>query len=320
MTRSLGIIGVPTSAGAFAPGQERAPGALRALGLVDMLRDVGVRCTDHGDCALWSWRPDRSDRRAQNLDRVVEIVRDTAHRVSASAARGEVSLVLGGDCTIGLGTVAGHVSVGGPVGLVYLDAHADLNVPDSVPEGALDWMGVAHMLGEPGARGELVASGPVSPLLEPGHVVLLGWDPAQATEIERAAIARLAITTITRDAVAGDPAAAANSARRALEERVDRFLVHFDVDVIDFVDAPLSENPGRNQGLPYEATMRALRTLVTSPRFAGLTVTELNPDHAAADPSRFHAFVSDLVTCLGHALAGHEPTATGGANGPTRRP
>ena len=319
MTRSLGVIGVPTSAGAFAPGQERAPGALRALGLVDMLSDIGARVTDHGDCAPWSWRPDRSARRAQNLDRVVEIVRDTADRVSTSAARGEVSLVLGGDCTIGLGTVAGHVSVGGPVGLIYLDAHADLNVPDSVAEGALDWMGLAHLLGEPGARGKLVASGPVSPMLEPGQVVLLGWDPAQSTETERAAIARLAITKFARDAVADDPAAAATSARRALEQRVDRFLVHFDVDVIDFVDAPLSENPGRNEGLPYEATMLALRALVTSPHFAGLTVTELNPDHASADPSRFRAFVSDLETCLGHALARHGPRATGAANGSARR-
>jgi arginase len=319
MTGSLGIIGVPTSAGAFAPGQEKAPGALRALGLADTLRSVGVRVNDHGDCRPWPWRPDRSDRRAQNLASVVGIVRDTARRVEASADRGEISLVLGGDCTVGLGTVAGHLRAGGPLGLVYFDAHADLNIPDSVPEGALDWMGLAHMLGEPGARAELVAAGPHTPMLEPGHVVLLGWDPAQATETERATITRRAITTLTRDAVAEDPEGAARSACGALEACVDRYLVHFDVDVIDFVDAPLSENPGRNEGLPYETTMRALRTVMQSPRFAGLTVTELNPDHASADPSRLQAFVSDLASCLGHALARHESVTTRTPYGPARR-
>jgi arginase len=142
------VIGVPTSAGAFAPGQEEAPAALRAAGLIDALVRAGLVVRDDGDCATWRWRPDREIRRAQNLPQVVAIVRDTAERVAAAA--NELTLVLGGDCTVGIGTVAGHTRHG-RVGLIYFDLHADLNVPASVLPGALDWMGMAHMLGEDGA-------------------------------------------------------------------------------------------------------------------------------------------------------------------------
>src|SRR5215210_213022 len=106
MSRPLGVIGVPTSAGAFAPGQEQAPAALRQAGLLDRLRESGVEVRDHGDRELWRWRPDRENRRAQNLGMVVEIVRDTARRVSHAVGEGETTLVLGGDCTVGIGTVA----------------------------------------------------------------------------------------------------------------------------------------------------------------------------------------------------------------------
>jgi arginase len=276
----LGVIGVPTSAGAFAPGQEQAPAALRRAGLLEVLRGAGVDVRDHGDREIWRWRPDREHPRAQNAATVVEIVRDTAHRVRASVDAGETTLVLGGDCTVGIGTVAGHVSAGARVGIVYLDTHADLNVPGSVREGALDWMGMAHMLGEEGAVPELVAAGPHAPLLDPEQVALLGWGPEQATPFERDAIDRHGLAVVPVDDVAADPEAAAARACAALEARCDRLLVHFDVDVIDFTDVPLSENTGRNEGLAYADAIRALAGLLASPKLAGLTITELNPDHA----------------------------------------
>ena len=110
MSRSLGLIGVPTSAGAFAPGQEQAPRALRAAGLIGMLRGAGVDVRDRGDRDLWRWRPDREHRRAQSFEQVVQIVRDTERRVAEAIADGEVTVVIGGDCTVGVGTVAGHVA------------------------------------------------------------------------------------------------------------------------------------------------------------------------------------------------------------------
>lgn len=297
MARSLGIVGVPTSAGAFAPGQERAPAALREAGLVEALAAHGVATHDHGERRSWRWRPDAAHPRAQNLDMVVEIVRHTADRVAALAADGEVALVLGGDCTVGVGTVAGLAATG-PVGLVYLDAHADLNVPAAVPEGALDWMGLAHMLDEEGTEAALAGAGPRRPLLEPARVALLGWDAVQATPVERAAIARLGLAVVDAPAVAADPVAAATAALAAIAPGVPRIAVHFDVDAIDFTDAPLSENPGRNEGLPYVAVLAALRTLLASSRVVALTVTELNPDHAAAVPGLLERFTGDLAEAV----------------------
>ena len=295
----LGVIGVPTSAGAFAPGQEQAPAALRAAGLLDALRERGADVRDHGDREVWRWRPDREHRRAQNVAAIVEIVRDTARRVGASVEAGETTLVLGGDCTVGIGTVAGHVATGERVGLVYFDTHADLNVPAAVPEGALDWMGMAHMLAEDGAVPELVAAGPRTPLLAPADVLLFAWGPEQATAFEREAIPRRGLRSIPVDEVAADPGAAAARACALMEDRCDRLLVHFDVDVIDFADVPLSENTGRNEGLAFDHALRALDGLLASPRLAGLTITELNPDHTESGAGTLERFAGAVARSLG---------------------
>ena len=298
MTRPLGVIGVPTSAGAFAPGQEQAPAALRRVGLLTSLERAGVDVRDHGDREVWRWRPDREHRRAQNADTVVEIVRETADRVGRSIGAGQRTLVLGGDCTVGIGTVAGHVSAAERVGLVYFDTHADLNVPESVREGTLDWMGMAHMLGVEGAVPELVAAGPRAPLLQPEDVLLFGWGREQATAFEREVIDRLGISVVPVDAVAADPEGAAAAACALMEERCGRVLVHFDVDVIDFTDVPLSENTGRNEGLAYEHALRALDRLLAPACVAGLTVTELNPDHTEAGTDSLERFAERLARSL----------------------
>jgi arginase len=86
------LIGAPTSLGAFAPGQEQAPRALR---------DAGLEAdTDFGDIALRRWRPDREHRRAQNAAGVAQAAREVAERVEAAIRAGHVPVVLGGDCTV----------------------------------------------------------------------------------------------------------------------------------------------------------------------------------------------------------------------------
>jgi arginase len=299
VSRAVGVIGVPTSAGAFAPGQEQAPRALRDAGLLEALQAGGVAVRDHGDRETWRWRPDRENRRAQNAGKVVEIVLDTARRVADSVAAGEMTLVLGGDCTVGIGTVAGHVSAGERVGLIYFDSHADLNIPESVGEGALDWMGLAHMLGEDGAIPELAGAGPRAPLLDPDQVLLFGWGPEQATDFEREVIERRGIEVVAVDQVGADPEAAAERALAVAGDRCDRLLVHCDVDVIDFTDVPLSENWGRNEGLAYESAMRALDALLATPKLAGMTITELNPDHAEEGAGS----IERLASAVGGGLA-----------------
>jgi arginase len=307
--RRVVLIGVPTSAGAFAPGQEQAPAALREAGLVAALERAGLEVDDRGDREVWRWRPDREEPRAQHAAMVAAIARETAERVANGAffsdsennAPTPVTLVLGGDCTVGVGTVAGQLGEAhaGEVGLVYFDTHADLNVPDSVREGALDWMGMAHMLAEPGARPEMVWVGPRAPLLRDEQVLLFGWGPEQATEFERAAIERRGMARIAVDEVAADPEAAAARALATLEDRCERILVHFDVDVVDFTDAPLSENTGRNEGLPFATALAALRVLLASPKLAALTITELNPDHLEASSDALERLVEAVAAGLG---------------------
>ena len=297
MARVLGVIGVPSSAGAYAPGQEGAPRALRAAGLLTALTAAGVTVVDHGDAPVWRWRPDRAQPYAQNLAAVVACAIDTAERVRSALAAGEVALVLGGDCTVGLGTVAGSVPESERVGLVYLDVHGDLNTPDSVPDGALDWMGVAHMLGEPNTARELREFGPRVPLLDDDQIVLLAHDTLHSTPHEIEAIERRGLKRVSREDVAADPATSAQAALSALGA-CDRLAVHFDVDCIDFTDAPLSENTGRNAGLSQDDAFAALAEVLRDPRVGALTITELNPEHGAEDGSTVAGFSERLVAAL----------------------
>jgi arginase len=303
MARPLGLIGVPSSAGAYAPGQEQAPAALRKASLVERLTNAGLAVVDHGDGAVWRWRPDRERPRAQNPEAVMASIQATAERVRAAVAAGETPLVIGGDCTVGMGAVAGQLVAGERIGLVYVDLHPDLNVPESVIDGALDWMGMAHMLGVEGALDELVQVGPRVPLLASDEVFFLGYDPGQLTDWERQIWDTHGLRGATVADVAADPAGAASAALSVLEPCCDRLLVHFDVDVIDFTDAPLSENTGRNIGLPFATAFSALSALLQSERLAGLTITELNPNHGADDGSTLDLFVQALVSALSGAPA-----------------
>lgn len=300
MRKPIGIVGVPTSAGAYAPGQEQAPRALRAAGLVDRLQRNGLDIVDHGDSPVWRWSPDRNRRRAQNLATVVEQAERTAARVGDILAQEQFALVLGGDCTVELGTVAGHLARGEEgIGLIYFDIHADLNTPESVVDGALDWMGMAHLLGEEQATEPLSRFGPRFPLLRSDQLLLFAVGHDQCTAWERGVIARRALKTIPNDAVAADPIGTASEALAWANERFDRVLIHFDVDVIDFADAPLSENTGRNVGLSFDTAMRALASLLDGEGVSALTVTELNPNHGSEDGSTLAAFASRLADAFG---------------------
>ena len=293
---ALGLLGVPTSAGAFAPGQELAPAALREAGLVDRLGAGGVEVADLGDAPVWRWRPDTTRPRAQNLAEVARIARETADRVARAREERRPLLVLGGDCTIELGTVAGHVDE--DVGLVYFDVHPDLNTPLSVHEGALDWMGMAHALGVDGAEPELAGIGARTPLLDDRQVLFFSYGPDQARPFELEQMERRGLARVSVDEVSADPE---GTARRALDEfgaRFSRLLVHFDVDTIDFNDAPLSENTGRGEGLQLDVALRALRVLVGSERLAALTVTELNPLHGDEEGRTIGRLVDGLADCL----------------------
>jgi arginase len=293
--RKVAVIGVPSSAGAFANGQEEAPSALRAAGLIDRLRDTGADVVDTGDSAVWRWRPDRARPRSQNLAAVIDQARATRPRVAQAARDGRLGLVLGGDCSVGIGTVAGVLDVYESVGLIYFDLHADMNTPASVIDGALDWTGVAHMLALDGTEPELTRVGPRAPMLRPEQVVLFGHGMEHATQWEREQIERLGLARVPVEEVRADASAAARRAVGIVRSRFDHLAVHLDVDVIDFTDAPLSENTGRNIGLSFRAAMDALRGLLSEDAVAALTIAELNPAHARAEEGLLERFATEVA-------------------------
>jgi arginase len=287
----IAVIGAPSSMGAHSPGQEQAPAALRAAGLAERL---GSDLLDLGDTTLRRWAPDREHRRAQNAAAVAAAADEVAELVGRALRAGARALVLGGDCTVELGVVAGARSAGLRPGLVYFDMHPDLNTPETIVGGTFDWMGVAHMLALPGTHPEV--SGPRAPLIAPADLVLLAADAAEMTAGERRAIADHDLATIPLAEVAADPQAAAARALATLDH--DHLLVHFDVDVVDFVDQPLSENTGLNIGLPFATARVVLETVLADPRVATLTVTEHNPFHGAADGSTTGALADALAAAL----------------------
>jgi arginase len=231
-----------------------------------------------------------------NADKVTMVARATADRVTTALAEGSVTLVLGGDCTVGIGTVAGGLRVTESLGLVYIDLDTDLNTPESTEDGALDWMGVAHMLGIEGTVPELVGMGPRVPMLRPDQVLFFANDNSKPFErkiIEDRGIAEIGLATVVTD-----PSGAARSVVDGWARRFDRLLVHLDLDVLDYADMPLAEEHRRNRGLRFDQLIAALQVFLQAQNWDGLTITELNPDHGESDGSTIRSFAERLSDAL----------------------
>jgi arginase len=296
MPNRLAIIGAPSSAGAYAPGQEKAPAALRAIGLRELLSARGIPVDDRGDVPGFRWRVDKANPHAMNASMAAMVARASAERVASAFATDAAVLVLGGDCTVELGTVAGALRGTQSVGVVYIDLDTDLNTPESTRDGALDWMGVAHLLGVKGAAPELVALGPRVPMLRAEQVLFFANDNVEP--FERKIIEDLGIAEVRLAEVAANPSRAANAVVYGWARQFERLLVHLDVDVLDYVDMPLAENNRRNMGLGFDQLMASLRSLLRAPNWAALTICELNPDHGESDGSTLRTFAEALADAL----------------------
>jgi arginase len=299
MGRTIGYLGVPTSLGSYSAGQEKAPKTFRDAGFPEMLRKEGLTVVDYGDLPVRRWRPDKKNVLAQHWEAVVACAQETDAHLAEPVRQGHIPVVIGGNCTIELGVVAANLRKSESLGLIYLDLHADMNTPASTTDGALDWMGMAHMLGLKGTIPQLAGCGPRFPLLLPGQVHLVGFDPNSATEWERATVQQRAIPTMTLAEVAQSPVKSAEAVLFQWATKFERFLVHFDVDVIDYNELPLAENYSKNKGLLYHHAMELLEVWLQSPKFGGLTVTEINPDHGAGDGSTIRSLARDLAVTLG---------------------
>jgi arginase len=292
---TFGLLGVPSSAGSHNAGQDKAPEAWRSAGLPERLGAAGLRVRDFGDLPVRRHRPAARVDGVRDLDRVLEVARQTADRVDTIAGAGCVALVVGGDCTITLGVLAGLSRHAG-VGLVYFDGDVDLNVPESSGSGVLDTMGMTHALG--GGNPELSSLGQQWPMLADDHVVLFGFDPAELDTDQWTSLASHHLYAVPAPSVRQDPSRKAVEALSYLESRVERVLVHLDVDVLDTGAFPLANFP-HFAGLPLAEVAACLEVFCASPKFAGLIVTEVNPDH---DPDA--VLLSQLLEVLVQALLG----------------
>ena len=301
MTPTIGFIGVPSSAGAHWPGQEKAPAALRELGLLERLEDAGLHVDDHGDLPRVRFSPDKRRRYQQNLAAVARVSAQVADRVEAALRAEQVPLVLGGDCTIEVGVLAGALRSGrdGELGLLYVDGHADLNTPATSPSGILDSMGVAHVVAEEGTAEELSHVGPRFPLMPEEMIVLFGYNPRELNDAEAEALARrLKMPRYPLEEIRGRAEEVAARALGEVEGRAERFLVHLDVDVIDFTDCPIADVPQQGEGLEVQEAISCLKAFVRSPKFCGLTITEINPDHADEEGAVLSGFAESIAEVL----------------------
>lgn len=295
---SISIVGFPSSVGSYAAGQDLAPAALRSAGLVDALTSEGLRVRDYGDLPEQVWHPDKDNPRAQNLLEVVGGLQMLTERIGPLLESGERLLVLGGNCTIALAVMAGlrRLDAGTP-GLLYLDRQFDLNTPQSTNDGALDWMGLAHGLALPGTADALAGAFGDRPLLQPSQVGWLGVQAELATDWERAQAAGMSVAWRSSDDFASDPIGSVTALLGTLPR--GPLAVHFDVDVLDFTDAPLAENTdGRNSGPSLNGAASALSVATGDDRFRALSVGELNPTRSAGDPGALQGFCGVLARVL----------------------
>ena len=297
---SVALFGVPSSAGAHHAGQDLAPAALRARGFAERLAAAGLRVDDRGDIAGEVFAPDPGRPRHRNLDAVLRVARAVADGVERVVREGSVALVLGGDCTITIGAVAGVQRADPGAGLLYFDGDADLNTPARTRSGILDSMGVSHLLGV--ADSELARLDGRRPILDDAHLVMLGYDESDPDAFDAGILReRPGLLHFADRELRAGPAEAAAAAVAALSPVAGSLVVHFDVDAVNSGDLPLGNFPHYGTGVSLDAAGEVLRVLCSAPGLAAVVLTEVNPTH---DPggSQLDRYVETVTGAIAAGL------------------
>ncbi len=309
----IALLGAPTSAAGLWPGNERAPAALRAAGLSDQLRAAGFEVIDHGDDPVQLSQPDEESPRARNLARVVKSLEALRPRVEIAVKSGALPIILTGDCTIALATVAGVRRYFHNVSMIYMDRDADLNVPATTPSGCVDGMVVAHLTGRGAA--ELIRFWTEPPLVRDPDIALFGvdrLDPPEEEFLRRAPIRVFSAADIHRQGAA----AAARTALDRVHAKRNEFILHFDVDVIENFQA--TNYPGSG-GLTLDDVRAALEVFIVEPRLVAITVAAYNPekDPDSSGAKQIIELLTSVLALRRTALAkpASEPVAAAAAVG-----
>lgn len=266
----LAILDAPIDSSGAGRGEERAPAALRAAGLVERL---GARDAGEADARI------RDEQREPDTGVIGAVEVRRASTAIASGVRevleaGDRPLVLGGDCTLLLGAFQAL-----PAGcaLWFVDGHADFFDGKSSPTGEAADMDLAILTGH-GPPGLLEREGP---LLEPGNVVLLGHRPAELHPDVARENARLdpAIVAVTAPEVREHGAARVGTDAAARLAGRPAWL-HLDLDVLDERALPAVSYP-QALGLFWDDLIALTRPLVAAPNFLGISIADFNPDRDA---------------------------------------
>lgn len=277
--RPVTIIGAPLDLGAARRGVDMGPSAIRYAGLAERLEALGLDVADAGNVgAELPELASVTDERARYLPEILATCAQIARGVSQIATDARLPLVLGGDHSIAMGSLAGLHAALGAGGLLWIDAHADMNRPTTSPSGNVHGMPLATALGACGFELDGFAS---PPWVDPSRVAIVG---ARAVDPgERALIRELGVHVATMADI--DRRGIADVMRDALEVVSGHGFVHLslDVDACDPEIAPGVGTPVRG-GLSYREAHLAMELIAESGALTSLEVVEVNPilDHADA--------------------------------------
>jgi arginase len=305
-SRTVALIGAPSSIGIrpYETGLPRhldqAPQVLRELGLV-----ARIGAEDTGDLVPAPYRDfTRVPGRVRNEFEVRDYVLAIAKMVEATVGAGKFPLVIGGDCSIVLGTTLGARSaIRGPIGLVYVDGHADFATPDESRSGSAASMCLGLTVG----RGDTpLARLAAEPLVDARNVVLIGRRDFHEPWYGHEALARSGALDLPDPTVRarGYAGTAKEALERVAAAELCGFWIHVDVDVLDPTVMPAVDSPEPG-GPGMEELEELLAPLVCHPKALGMELTIYDP---ALDPDRSAG--ARLITLLERLLA----TSTTGAS------
>ena len=278
MPDKIRIIGVPMDLGASRRGVDMGPSALRVAGLQSRLKQLGRHVEDFGNVPVK--QPEEQhygEKNAKYLDEIAETCKGLADIVRKTLDDDLVPLVLGGDHSIAVGTAAGgaaHFSKKSKrIGLIWLDAHGDMNTPESSPSGNVHGMPLASIMGfGPPELTEL--AGP-KPMVQPHNVALVGIRELDSKERKLVKDSGVHIFTMRDIDERGMREVMAEAIRFASDE-TDGISVSLDLDFVDPADAPGVGTPVRG-GVTYRESHLAMEMIADTKAVASLEIVEVNP-------------------------------------------
>jgi arginase len=271
---AIAIIGAALDLGAGRRGVDMGPSAIRYAGLEERLASLGCDCADWGNVATPVAEATASgDPRARFLPEIRSTCEGVARRVGEAVGQGRLPIVLGGDHSIALGTLGGlAAAAGGPGAALWVDAHGDLNTPQTTPSGNVHGMPLAAALGRGGAGFESDAW-PL-PALDPARTTLIGVRSLDDGERALLGELELAVHTMSEIDRRGIEPLVADALRRA----AGAAFVHVSLDM-DALDPEVAPGVGTavRGGLSYREAHLAMELVAESGLLGSFEIVEVNP-------------------------------------------